>query len=81
MQQFYTDRTQNKGHLDRQQERMIFIATEDIMLYQCRDPGFMPNTEAILKLVKLFVDLGVESFQPSHISLAAVAASPGRSLR
>ncbi len=65
-----------KVDLDQQQERMIFLATEDIMLYQCHDPGFRPNTEAILKLVKLFVDLGVECFQPSHISLAAVAASP-----
>ncbi len=68
--------SKTKADLDRQQERMIFLATEDIMLYQCHSPDFMPNTEAILKLVKLFVDLGVESFQPSHISLAAVAASP-----
>ncbi|OLS13823.1 MAG: radical SAM protein [Promethearchaeota archaeon CR_4] len=65
-----------KGQLDQQQERMIFLTTEDIMLYQCRSPDFLPNTEAILKLIKLLVDLGVETFQPSHISLAAVAASP-----
>ncbi|MBN2153616.1 MAG: B12-binding domain-containing radical SAM protein [Candidatus Lokiarchaeota archaeon] len=67
----------HKGELARQQERMIFLSTEDIMLYRCKDPKFMPNTEAILELLGLLVRLGVHTIQPAHIALAPVVASPG----
>ncbi len=64
-----------KGELAKQQSRMIFLSTEDIMLYQCKDPKFMPNTVAILKLLDMLVRLGVHTIQPAHIALAPVAAS------
>ncbi len=68
--------THRKDELAKQQERMIFLSTEDIMLYQCKDPKFMPNTEAILKLLGMIVRLGVHTIQPAHIALAPVVASP-----
>jgi len=55
---------------------MIFLATEDILLYQCHSPKFLPNTDAILQLVNMMVDMGVETFQPAHIALAGAASSP-----
>nr|MDO8088270.1 radical SAM protein [Candidatus Sigynarchaeum springense] len=66
----------SKAELAMQQERMIFLSTEDIMLYQCKDPKFLPNTEAILKLLNMLVKLGVHTIQPAHIALAPVVASP-----
>lgn len=62
--------------LRKQQEHMIFLTTEDILLYQCRSPKFLPNTDAILKLINMMVEMGVETFQPAHIALAGAASSP-----
>jgi len=62
--------------LRKQQEHMIFLTTEDILLYQCHSPKFLPNTDAILGLVNMMVDMGVETFQPAHIALAGAASSP-----
>ena len=67
---------QDPDEMDKKQEKFIFVATEDLLIYGCRDPKFMPNTEAILDLIQVFVDCGVDTFQPAHISLAASAASP-----
>ncbi|NMC04041.1 MAG: radical SAM protein, partial [Candidatus Lokiarchaeota archaeon] len=65
-----------RGELARQQAGMIFLSTEDIMLYKCKDPKFLPNTEAIIELLAMLVRLGVHTIQPAHIALAPVVASP-----
>ena len=51
---------------------MIFIATEDIFLYKCRD-RFRPNKEALVKLYRTIADHpGVKYIQISHASLAPI---------
>jgi radical SAM superfamily enzyme YgiQ (UPF0313 family) len=51
---------------------MIFIATEDIFLYQCKEK-FKPNKEALVKLYKSIADHpGVKYIQVSHAALAPI---------
>lgn len=56
--------------------KMIFLATEDIFLYKSKGK-FIPNREAVLKLVGSIADYpGVEYIQPAHASLAPVVYDP-----
>jgi radical SAM superfamily enzyme YgiQ (UPF0313 family) len=51
---------------------MIFIATEDIFLYHCKEK-FKPNKEALVKLYKSIADYpGVKYIQVSHAALAPI---------
>ena len=51
---------------------MIFIATEDIFLYKCKE-RFRPNKEALVKLYRTIADHpGVKYIQISHASLAPI---------
>jgi radical SAM superfamily enzyme YgiQ (UPF0313 family) len=55
----------------------ITLITEDLFLYGQKDPGFAPNSEAILKLCKNVArHPGVKSIQAAHMSLAPVYHSP-----
>ncbi|NVM55511.1 MAG: hypothetical protein HWN66_17520 [Candidatus Helarchaeota archaeon] len=55
----------------------LFTATEDALLYGCRDPKFIPNEEAVLDLYNAIARVeGVQYIAPAHISLAAVNAAP-----
>jgi radical SAM superfamily enzyme YgiQ (UPF0313 family) len=57
--------------------RMIILASEDIFLYQCNNK-FLPNHEAIVKLIKSIAAVpGVEFIQPAHAALAPVVYDPG----
>ena len=56
--------------------KMIFLATEDIFLYKS-EGKFIPNKEAVVKLVKCIADYPkVEYIQPAHASLAPVVYDP-----
>jgi len=55
----------------------ITLITEDLFLYGQKDPGFVPNSEAIIKLCKSVADHpGVKSIQAAHMSLAPVYHNP-----
>jgi radical SAM superfamily enzyme YgiQ (UPF0313 family) len=55
----------------------ITLITEDLFLYGAKDGCFIPNKEAVLKLVKNIAQYpGVEAIQPSHMSLAPVVHDP-----
>lgn len=55
----------------------ITLVTEDLFLYGAKDRSFIPNREAVLKLVKSIANYpGVKSIQPSHMSLAPVVHDP-----
>lgn len=55
----------------------ITLVTEDIFLYGAKDKRFVPNKEAVLKLVKSVASHhGVRAIQPSHMSLAPVVCDP-----
>jgi radical SAM superfamily enzyme YgiQ (UPF0313 family) len=55
----------------------ITLVTEDIFLYGTKNKQFVPNKEAVLKLVKsVAAHPGVEAIQPSHMSLAPVVYNP-----
>lgn len=55
----------------------ITLITEDLFLYGSKDKRFIPNREAVLKLVKGIASYpGVEAIQPSHMSLAPVVHDP-----
>ncbi len=55
----------------------ITLITEDLFLYGQKDPRFIPNSEAILKLCKSVADHpGVKSIQAAHMSLAPVYHDP-----
>jgi radical SAM superfamily enzyme YgiQ (UPF0313 family) len=57
---------------------MITLVTEDIFLYGAKDSRFVPDKEAILKLVKSVASVpGVKAIQPAHMSLAPVVHDPG----
>jgi radical SAM superfamily enzyme YgiQ (UPF0313 family) len=55
----------------------ITLVTEDIFLYGMEHKSFVPNKEAVLKLVKSVAGHpGVKAIQPSHMSLAPVVHDP-----
>lgn len=55
----------------------ITLVTEDIFLYGVKDKSFVPNKEAVLRLVKNVADYpGVKAIQPSHMSLAPIVNDP-----
>jgi len=55
----------------------ITLITEDIFLYGAKSNSFIPNKEAVVKLVKSVGDHpGVKSIQISHMSLAPVVNNP-----
>ena len=55
----------------------ITLITEDLFLYGTQDKNFIPNKEAVVKLVKSVADYpGVKSIQASHMSLAPVCNNP-----
>ena len=55
----------------------ITLITEDLFLYGTQDKHFIPNKDAVVKLVKSVADYpGVKSIQASHMSLAPVYNNP-----
>ena len=55
----------------------ITLITEDLFLYGTQDKHFIPNKDAVVKLVKSVADYpGVKSIQASHMSLAPVYQNP-----
>jgi radical SAM superfamily enzyme YgiQ (UPF0313 family) len=55
----------------------ITLVTEDLFLYGTKDKRFIPNEEAVVKLVKSVAEYpGVESIQASHMSLTPVICKP-----
>jgi radical SAM superfamily enzyme YgiQ (UPF0313 family) len=55
----------------------ITLITEDLFLYGSKARSFIPNKEAVHKLVKSVADFpGVKAVQPSHMSLAPVVYDP-----
>jgi len=56
----------------------VTLVTEDLFLYGSKKERFVPNREAVVKLVKSVASYpGVKSVQPSHTSLAPVVCDPG----
>lgn len=57
--------------------KMITLITEDLLLYGCKSPKFIPNEEAVCKLAEGIAKFeSVRYIQPVHISLAAACAAP-----
>ena len=55
----------------------ITLVTEDLFLYGAKDKNFIPNREAVVKLVKsVAYHPGVKSIQASHMSLAPAYHDP-----
>ena len=55
----------------------ITLVTEDLFLYGTKDRNFVPNREAVVKLVKsVSHHPGVKSIQASHMSLAPAVYDP-----
>ncbi len=55
----------------------ITLVTEDLFLYGAKDKTFVPNDEAVVKLVKSVAAVpNVKGIQPSHMSLAPVVNKP-----
>jgi radical SAM superfamily enzyme YgiQ (UPF0313 family) len=55
----------------------ITLVTEDLFLYGTKDKKFIPNKEAIVKLIKSVANYpGVRSIQASHMSLAPICYNP-----
>ncbi|MFA7398297.1 MAG: radical SAM protein, partial [Candidatus Bathyarchaeia archaeon] len=55
----------------------ITLITEDLFLYGTKDPRFVANSEAVIKLCKTVADYpGVKSIQAAHMSLAPVWHDP-----
>lgn len=55
---------------------MIFIATEDIFLYKCKE-RFKPNKEALVQLYSKITSVpGVKYIQVSHAALAPIVYDP-----
>jgi radical SAM superfamily enzyme YgiQ (UPF0313 family) len=55
----------------------ITLVTEDLFLYGSKDKTFIPNEEAVIKLVKSVAAVpNVKAIQPSHMSLAPVVCKP-----
>jgi len=62
----------------REGSSMVTLVTEDIFLYGAKDKRFIPNKDAVLKLVRSVASYpGVKSIQPAHMSLAPVVCDPG----
>ena len=56
----------------------ITLVTEDIFLYGAKNKRFIPDKEAVLKLVKsVAAHPRVKAIQPSHMSLAPVVCDSG----
>jgi radical SAM superfamily enzyme YgiQ (UPF0313 family) len=56
--------------------KMIGLQTDDVFLYNVK-PGFIPNRDSIVKLIKSVHDVpGVEYIQIAHASLAPVVYDP-----
>lgn len=56
----------------------VTLVTEDLFLYGVKNERFIPNREAVLRLVKnVAMVSGVKHLQLSHTSLAPVVADPG----
>jgi len=61
----------------REGSNCITLVTEDIFLYGSKDKRFIPNKEAVLKLVKNVASHpSVKVIQPAHMSLAPIVHSP-----
>jgi radical SAM superfamily enzyme YgiQ (UPF0313 family) len=61
----------------RESASRITLITEDLFLYGAKDKSFIPDKQAVLKLIKSIADYpGVEAIQPSHMSLAPVVHDP-----
>jgi radical SAM superfamily enzyme YgiQ (UPF0313 family) len=55
----------------------ITLITEDLFLYGSKNKKFIPNKDAVVKLVKSVADYpGVKSIQVSHMSLAPIVNNP-----
>jgi len=55
----------------------ITLVTEDLFLYGAKDKSFVPNEQAVIKLVKSVASVpNVKAIQPSHMSLAPVVCKP-----
>jgi radical SAM superfamily enzyme YgiQ (UPF0313 family) len=55
----------------------ITLVTEDIFLYGAKNRRFIPNREAVLKLISSIAAYpGVKAIQPAHMSLAPVVYDP-----
>jgi radical SAM superfamily enzyme YgiQ (UPF0313 family) len=55
----------------------ITLVTEDLFLYGAKDEHFVPNREAVLRLLNSVANFpGVRGIQPSHMSLAPVVCDP-----
>ncbi len=55
----------------------ITLITEDLFLYGAKSKSFIPNREAVMKLIKSVADHpGVKSIQASHMSLAPIVYNP-----
>jgi len=55
----------------------ITLITEDLFLYGAKEKKFIPNRQAVLKLVNSVTSYpGVKAVQPSHMSLAPVVHDP-----
>ncbi len=53
----------------------VILHAEDVLLYGCKDPKFVPNEEKVVKLFKSVREVS-EYVGVSHCSLAAVVAKP-----
>jgi radical SAM superfamily enzyme YgiQ (UPF0313 family) len=61
----------------REGSERITLVTEDVFLYGAKNKQFIPNKEAVIKLVKSVAAYpGVKAIQPSHMSLAPVVHDP-----
>jgi tRNA A37 methylthiotransferase MiaB len=55
----------------------ITLITEDLFIYGSKDKTFIPNREAVVKLVRSVAKQpGVKSIQAAHMSLAPVYHDP-----
>lgn len=55
----------------------VTLVTEDVFLYGAKNKQFIPNKEAVIKLIKsVAAHPGVKAIQPSHMSLAPVVHAP-----
>jgi len=60
----------------------ITLVTEDLFLYGATDKTFVPNEDAVIKLVESVASVpNVKAIQPSHMSLAPVVCKPKMTAR